>query len=80
MRLLEKIEAIDYFNKTPKELEKVGNYKIFNLGLNVVRKAAEIKSVRELHDRIIVATVKILDCPIITKDEDIINSREVECI
>ena len=51
-----------------------------NKNLDIIKKVSEITSINELHDRIIVATAKIADCKIITRDKEIIGSKEVECV
>jgi|SRR3989344_1414844 len=80
MYVLEKASLMEKFNEIIEELEGVSNYEIFPLDLDVVKIVSKIQSIRELHDRIIVATSKVLDCKLITKDEKVTESKEVECI
>jgi predicted nuclease of predicted toxin-antitoxin system len=40
----------------------------------------DVPNIYELHDKIIVATAKLLDAKVITKDVDIQNSKLVETI
>jgi PIN domain nuclease of toxin-antitoxin system len=70
--------ALDYkelFNK----FEISNNFIPVSLNLEIVKMLPEIK-LPELHDRIIVATAKILGAKLITKDKDIVESRLVETI
>ncbi|MDT7859236.1 MAG: PIN domain-containing protein [Candidatus Aenigmarchaeota archaeon] len=70
--------ALDYkelFNK----FEISNNFITVSLNLEIVKMLPEIK-LPELHDRIIVATAKILGAKLITKDKDIVESRLVETI
>jgi PIN domain nuclease of toxin-antitoxin system len=70
--------ALDYkelFNK----FEISNNFIPVSLNLEITKMLPEIK-LPELHDRIIVATAKILGAKLITKDKDIVESRLVETI
>jgi PIN domain nuclease of toxin-antitoxin system len=70
--------ALDYkelFNK----FEISNNFIPVSLNLEIVKMLPEIK-LPELHDRVIVATAKILGAKLITKDKDIVESRLVETI
>ena len=80
MRILEKRNLKDKFNQILKEIEETDNYEIYSLNINIVKVVFEIIKTKELHDRIIIATAKLLGLPLITKDKDIVNSKEVECI
>jgi len=53
-------------------------FMFFPLGLEILESAAEITDIPELHDRLIAATTRYLDLPIITNDPQIINSRFVK--
>ncbi len=55
------------------------NFVPASLNLQVIRLLPHIR-LKELHDRIIVATAKILNATLITKDEEIKNSKIVETI
>ena len=80
MYLFEKQNLRDKFKEVLKRIEIALNYEVFSLDTEVIDISSKIISVKEIHDRIIIATAKLLDCPLITKDEEIINSEEVECI
>ena len=58
-------------------IKNSSNYIINPLDLEVILKCHELKSIPELHDRIIVATAILLDAKLITKDTTITNSGEV---
>jgi len=60
------------------ELFKSQNYQFEPLGLEILETAAEITDIPELHGRLIAATARYLDIPIITNDPQIINSRFVK--
>lgn len=62
------------------ELFKSQNYQFEPLGLEVLKTAMEITDIPELHDRLIAATARYLDIPIITNDPQIENSRFVKKI
>ena len=59
--------------------EESNNFLIAPLDLEITKIVPNIK-LRELHDRIIVATAKFLDATLITKDKEIIKSRIVKTI
>lgn len=60
-------------------LEGFDNYKIVDLDFDIVTIAEKIKGM-ELHDRLIVATARYLNVPILTSDEEIKNSVIVKVI
>ena len=80
MYLFEKQNLRDKFKEVLKRIEIALNYEVCSLDTEVIDISSKIISVKEIHDRIIIATAKLLDCPLITKDEEITNSKEVECI
>ena len=53
---------------------------IYNLDLATILECRNIKKIPEMHDKIIVATAKILNASIITKDEEITNSGYAKVI
>ncbi len=59
------------------ELFKSQNYQFEPLSFDILKTAAEIKDIPELHDRLISATARYLDLPLITNDPEIIASRYV---
>lgn len=59
------------------ELFKSQNYQFEPLSFDILKTAAEIDDIPELHDRLIAATAKYLDLPLITNDPEIQASRHV---
>ncbi len=55
------------------------NYRIMDLDVDIIEVASKIKGL-ELHDRLIVATAKHLDIPIIISDQVIIDSGIIRVI
>jgi predicted nucleic acid-binding protein len=55
------------------------NYPVYPLDLKVIEECRKLKQL-DLHDRVIVATAKLLNAKVLTKDEDILKSKLVEVI
>lgn len=53
------------------ELFKSRNYQFEPLSFDILKTAAEINDIPELHDRLIAATARYLDLPLITNDPEI---------
>lgn len=66
-------EAKNYLDTFPNINEKP-------MTLSIVKQAFEIDDIPELHDRLIAATGKEFNIPILTNDPDIQNSNYVKCI
>jgi len=66
---LEKRKVSEKFPIVLRRIEEE-KFKITPLDLEVVKKCSKIK-IFEMHDRIIVATAKIMGLPIVTKDPEI---------
>lgn len=62
------------------DLLKSKNYQFEPLSLEILKIASEIKDIPELHDRLIAATARYLDIPIITSDLVIRKSRFVKIL
>lgn len=60
------------------DLLKSRNYQFEPLGFEILRKASEITDIPELHDRLIAATARYLDIPILTNDPLIQQSKFVK--
>lgn len=56
------------------------NYAIIPLDRKILLQMVETREVSELHDKIIVATVKLLDVPIITKDAFLLDLKTINAI
>lgn len=70
------LEIKDVINKIKHSL----NYLSYNLDIETLEKVISLKSLSELHDRIVVAIAKLLDATLITKDQQIIDSNFVKTI
>ena len=73
MYLFEK-NRIDVDLLQAEKLMQSENYQFEPLSLEILKAAAEITDIPELHDRLIAATARHLDIPIITNDPEILNS------
>ncbi len=54
------------------------NYFVYELDFQVVLVCTELEKVEEMHDRVITATAKLLDVPVITSDGNIRDSGYVK--
>ncbi len=70
----------DLFLEIIKKITLSTNYTIYDLNLNVILECRNLINVSEMHDKIIVATARILNSIVITKDKNIIDSKYVETI
>ncbi len=61
-------------------LLKSRNYKFEPLSFEILKTASAIKDIPELHDRLIAATARYLNIPLITNDPVIIGSRFVKVL
>lgn len=61
-------------------LQNFPNFKEFPINLDVIKSAAQITDIPELHDRIISATAKLLNLELITNDKKIQSSNFVKTI
>jgi predicted nucleic acid-binding protein len=62
------------------ELLQSKNYQCEPLGLEILKTASEIDDIPELHDRMIAATARYLDIPLITNDPVIRKSGFVKIL
>ena len=62
------------------DLLKSKNYQFEPLSLEVLKTATEISDIPELHDRLIAATARYLDIPIITNDPVIRESKFIKIL
>jgi len=77
MYLFEK-NRIDVNLLQTKELMQSENYQFEPLSLEILEVASQITDIPELHDRLIAATARYLDIPIITNDPEILASSFVD--
>ncbi|RLT45495.1 MAG: PIN domain-containing protein [Chloroflexi bacterium] len=68
------------FADTLARIESGDNYHVIPLDLAVINAASAIQSPLEMHDLFIVATAKMLDAAVITKDAQIVASGEVTIV
>ena len=62
------------------ELLKSKNYQFEPLSLEILKTASEITDIPELHDRLITATARYFNIPLITNDPVIIESKFVKTL
>lgn len=62
------------------DLFKSKNYQFEPLSLEILKTASEITDIPELHDRLIAATARYLDLPLITNDPEIRASKSVQIL
>jgi len=77
LREKEKIE-LDFENLL-NVIEKSSNFLITPFNFDIIKLFPKI-NIPEIHDKIIVATAKLLDAALITKDKEIINSKSIKTI
>ncbi len=68
------------FEETIKKIEENENFEVASLNIDVLKIADKIETDMEMHDRLIVATAKYLEAPLITKDENIRTSEIVSTV
>ena len=61
-------------------LQRYPNYKQYPIDLAVVQTAAQINDIPELHDRLIAATARLLNLPLITNDVKMQASSFVQTV
>lgn len=62
------------------DLMKSRNYQFEPLSLDILKTASEITDIPELHDRLIAATARYFDVPLITNDPVIRQSKFVKIL
>ena len=72
----EPIRFIDILEK----INERSNYIVYDLNLNIILKLEELNKIRELHDRIIIATAVLTDSEIMTRDKNIRESNYVRVV
>lgn len=68
------------FEETIKKIEENENFEVSSLNIDILKIADKIETDMEMHDRLIVATAKYLEAPLITKDENIRTSEIVSTV
>ena len=67
--LFEKKKTTKTFTKVLESIKRTSHYTIISQDVTVVEETSKLSMELEMHDRIIVATAKILSVPLITKDK-----------
>jgi predicted nucleic acid-binding protein len=62
------------------DLMESQNYQFEPLSIEILKTASEINDIAELHDRLIAATARHLDLPLITNDPVIMKSKFVQIL
>ncbi|MBI2499685.1 PIN domain-containing protein [Candidatus Woesearchaeota archaeon] len=78
--LCEKKKVQDKFSEIIEKLKKGMNYITYNLDVDIIIECKNLIKIREMHDKIITATAKILGATIITKDKEIKESNYVRTL
>ena len=74
-------KKIEYeFREITLKIQGSSNYPGYPLDEEVVLECQKVADIAEPHDRIIVATAKLLNAKLITKDADITNSGKVKTV
>ncbi len=68
------------FEDTLKKIEESENFIIAPLDEGILKIADKIETDLEMHDKLIVATAKHYEATLITKDENIINSKVITTV
>lgn len=68
------------FEETLSHIEMYENFRITALELDILKVASTISGDLEMHDRLIVATALHFDAHLITRDEQITQSRVVNTV
>lgn len=71
MHIAEAAQIALKFSDVLKQIKSGDNYVTISLDLPIIEAAAEISARLEMHDRLIVATAKVLNVSLITRDEAI---------
>ncbi len=80
MYIAESKDAAIKFSDLLEKLKQSVNYIVFDLDLEVLIEMQYYKKLKDIHDRIIVATASITKSKLITKDKNIKDSSYVETI
>jgi PIN domain nuclease of toxin-antitoxin system len=69
LSIFEKKRIAFDFKKLLRKINESDNFVIIALDSTILQKMLDLKDVPELHDKIIIATARYLNLPVITKDE-----------
>jgi len=73
-------EKLDTFFKIVEKIRNGINYMAYDLNLEIILECRNIPKIRNIHDKIIAATARLLGATVITRDKEILNSGYVETI
>lgn len=68
------------FHELVDRIEASQNFEVYPFDMEVLRTAERIRSIPELHDRIVVATAMLVGAKVLSKDEDLRQSGIVEVV
>jgi PIN domain nuclease of toxin-antitoxin system len=68
------------FQEIMQKIQGTFNYPVYPLDEEIILECQSIRQIAEVHDRIIVATAKLLNAKLITRDTNITDSKIVETI
>ena len=68
------------FKKILEKIQNSFNYPVYPLDIRIILECQSLKQLQDPHDRIIVATAKLLNATLITKDKNIKTSRLIKTI
>ena len=68
------------FDSLMDSFQNARNYSVYPLGLNVISAMRKLSAEYSMHDAAIVATAKVLEAPVITRDEVIRRLGDVKVI
>ncbi len=68
------------FKELFKKINESDNFVIMPLDYPILKKMVDLKDIPEIHDKIIAATVKYLNFPVITKDETLHNLDSIKTV
>jgi len=68
------------FKKILEKIRNTINYPIYPLDIDVIIECQNLKRLSNLHDRVVVATARLLNAKLITKDQEIKKSKLVDTV
>lgn len=68
------------FNKMYHLIQTEPEFEIVGFGIEIFKEAMTLKEIKEIHDRIIVATARFYETGILTKDRIIARSGEIKIL
>jgi predicted nucleic acid-binding protein len=80
VRVVEKKRLSLKFHEVMRKIEISSNYEVLPLDLSVVFALSQLTLLLELHDRVMVASAKLLSAPLITADSAIVKSGYVRTV